>query len=91
VGNNRRNQEIPFFIELTESADADERVLAYAVLLQRIRGNNVPEARRAQVEPVIDAALGNAGSARDLARAVAIMRLDEDYADRLRAAGALQD
>ncbi|HWV58290.1 MAG TPA: hypothetical protein VNZ57_12625 [Longimicrobiales bacterium] len=91
VGNNRRNQEIPLFIELTESTNAEERVLAYAVLLQRIRGNNVPAERRAQVEPVIEAALGNQARARELARAVTIMDLMEDYGDRLRAAGALQD
>ena len=86
---NRRNQEIDYFVQLSRSPEPAERVLAYAVLAQRLGAVNVQESVRARVEPVIDAALTRTHSAEELARAVTLMRLESSFGDRLRAAGVL--
>lgn len=83
VGSRQRRQEQDFFIELAGSGEPRERTLAYAVLLQRLRGNNVRQAVRDAVVPVLDAAWADPARATLLANAVRIMRLDTEYADRL--------
>jgi hypothetical protein len=86
VSNARRNDEIDYFVRVTQSAARAERVLGYAVLL-RIRGPNTEDLIRTKVNPVISTALASPASARELAEAVAIMGLDNQYQTRLRAAG----
>jgi hypothetical protein len=88
VGNNRRGQELDYFVELARSPRAPERTLAYAVLLQRLRGNNVQPAVRERVAPILDSAWTTPATVADVARAVRIMRLEADYAAKLQAAGA---
>ena len=83
VGNNRRGQELDFWIEAANSADPEQRVLAYSVLLQRVRGANTQQAVRDRVNPVLEAAWSDPARAQLLARAVRIMRVEEQYADRL--------
>lgn len=90
VGNNRRGQELDYWVNAVNASDPEQRVLAYSVLLQRLRGNNVQAAVRDRLTPIIDAGWSDPARAQLLARAVRIMRLEAEYADRLRAAGGAQ-
>jgi hypothetical protein len=84
VGNNRRAQEVDYFIGLARAGTQQQRVLAYSVLLQQVRGARAAPALREKVAPVIDAAWSDPTSGPALARAVVIMRLESQYADRMK-------
>jgi putative membrane-bound dehydrogenase-like protein len=83
VGNMRRGQEVDYFIGLANGTDPEQRVLAYSVLLQQIRGARVQPATREKVTPLLEAAWTDPTRAPLLARAVRIMRLEAQYATQL--------
>ena len=91
VGDRQRVQQIDRFIALAGSGSEAERTLAYAVLAQSIRSNRTPAAVREKVEPVIAAGWADPAAAPRLMEAVTIMRLEEQYAEQMKAyAGASQ-
>ena len=83
VGDRRRSQELDYFIELSRAAQSNQRTLGFAVLLQSVRGNRAAPAVSDKVQPVLRAAWASREAAPDLARAVAIMRLESAYAEQL--------
>ncbi len=85
VGDRRRLQELDYFIDLSHAATPDARTLGFAVLLQAVRGNRAPAAITDKVRPVLDAAFRSRASGDDLARAVAVMRLESAYTAQLAA------
>lgn len=85
VGDRRRLNELDYFIDLTRSANAEQRVLGFAVLLQSVRGNRAPAAVNDKVQPVLAAAWTSRAASADLARASGIMRVDAAYANQLAA------
>lgn len=85
VGDRRRLAELDYFIPLATTAQPAPRTLAFAVLLQSIRGQRTPPQIRDRVAPVIDAAWGDAASAPSLVQAISIMRLEAQYAEKLAA------
>lgn len=85
VGDRRRLQELDQFIDYTHSTIADQRVLGFAVLLQSVRGNRAAPAVNEKVQPVLALAWTSRAASADLARAVAIMRLDAAYTQQLEA------
>ena len=88
VGNNRRGQELDHWVAMVDASNPEQRVLAYSVVLQRLRGNNVQAAVRDRLTPIIDAGWADPARAQLLARAVRIMRLESAYADQLRSVPA---
>jgi len=88
VGDRRRLQELDYFIDLSRSADSSLRTLAFAVLLQSVRGGRAAAAVNEKVQPVLTAAWASRAAASDLVRAVSIMRLEAAYGPQLAAYGA---
>jgi len=85
VGDRRRLQELDYFVDLSRSGDANARTLAFAVLLQSVRGGRAAPAVNDKVQPVLTSAWASRASAADLVRAVNIMRLDAAYTQQLEA------
>ena len=83
VGDRRRMGELDYFITMAKTAPPANRVLAYAVLVQSIRGPRTPPQVREKVTPVLEAAWSDPTSAPSLVQAIGIMRLDAQYAERL--------
>ena len=83
VGDRRRMGELDYFITMAKTAPPANRVLAYAVLVQSIRGPRTPPQVREKVTPVLEAAWSDPASAPSLVQAIGIMRLDAQYAERL--------
>ena len=92
VGDRARSQQIDPFIELTRSRDDARRVLAFAVLAQLNRAGGRPggqggganQANRRKVTGAINAGWSDPASARSVARAIAIMKLEAAYVDELK-------
>jgi putative membrane-bound dehydrogenase-like protein len=85
VGDRQRLQQMDHFIALAQSGEPAQRTLAYAVLLQSVRSPRAPQQLRDRVNPVIEAAWADRTAAPRLVDAIAIMRVESQYADRLRA------
>ncbi|MGV3707953.1 MAG: DUF7133 domain-containing protein [Gemmatimonas sp.] len=85
VGDRRRLQELDWFVDLSRSADSSARTLAFAVLLQSVRGGRAAPAVNDKVQPVLTAAWTSQAAASDLVRAVGIMRLESAYTQQLEA------
>ncbi|MEO7361198.1 MAG: family 16 glycoside hydrolase, partial [Gemmatimonadaceae bacterium] len=85
VGDRRRLQELDYFVDLSRSGDANARTLAFAVLLQSVRGGRAAPAVNDKVQPVLTSAWASRASAVDLVRAVNIMRLSAAYTQQLEA------
>lgn len=85
VGARERNAQIDYFIGVTKTGDAAQKTLAYAILLQSVRGARVQAAVRDKVQPVITSGWTDASNVQNLARAVRIMRLETQYAEQLKA------
>lgn len=85
VGDRRRLQELDYFVDLSRSADSSARTLAFAVLLQSVRGGRAAPAVNEKVQPVLAAAWASRAAASDLVRAMSIMRLEAAYAPQLEA------
>ncbi|MEO5814186.1 MAG: heme-binding domain-containing protein [Gemmatimonadaceae bacterium] len=87
VGDRARGQQLDQFIELSHSADDDKRVLAFAVLAQMNRaargGRGGNPAAVQKLTTAIDAGWADPSSARSLVRAIAIMKLESAYTDKL--------
>jgi putative membrane-bound dehydrogenase-like protein len=85
VGDRRRAGESDYFIGLAKTGTPAQRTLAFAVLAQSIRTPRTPAALREKIAPVIDAAWSDAASTPSLVHAIALMRLESQYAERLAA------
>jgi hypothetical protein len=85
VGARDRNQQIEFFAELTTGNDPAQRTLAFAVLAQLARNPRSPQTVRDRVQSVFATAWSNPVVARNLADAIRIMRLENQYAEQLKA------
>ena len=85
VGDRRRQGELDYFINLSRTAQPSQRTLAYSVLVQGMRAQRVAPAAREKVAPVIDAAWTDPASAPSLVQAIALMRLETQYAEKLAA------
>ncbi|MEP7001915.1 MAG: hypothetical protein ABI969_15615 [bacterium] len=85
VGDFRRYLEIDHFIELAHTGTAEQRTLAYAVLVQSVRSQRTPAPIREKVTPAIDAGWSDAASTPSLVRAITLMKLEAQYAARLQA------
>ncbi len=87
VGDRARAQQVDQFVELTGSGDDDKRVLGFAVLAQLNRaargGRGANPAMVQKVTSAIDAGWTTPSSAKSLARAIAIMKLESAYTDKL--------
>jgi len=86
VGARERTWQLEKFAALAHSDDPAQRVLGYAVLVQSVRNPRfTPEFVRNFVQPVIAAAWSDPAATASLTQAIRIMRLDTQYADRLKA------
>ena len=85
VGARDRSQQIDFFADLAASNDAAQRTLAFAVLVQASRNPRAQPSVRDQVQRVLATAWSNPVAARNLADAIRIMRLENQYAEQLKA------
>jgi hypothetical protein len=85
VGDRQRFAQIDYFVDLAKSGDPAQRTLAYAVLLQTVRTPRTPPAIREKVTPVLDAAWADAAAAPRLVDAIAIMRVESQYTEKLQA------
>ena len=85
VGDRQRFAQIDYFIDLAKTGDPAQRTLAYAVLLQTVRTPRTPAAIRDKVTPVLDAAWADAAAAPRLVDAIAIMRVESQYTEKLNA------
>ena len=93
VGDRSRIGQVDQFVEMTRSSDANQRVLAFSVLtqLQRVtRGRNNMMASMfagplAKVATAVDNAWSDAAAGPSLVSAIAIMKLEANYADQLKA------
>jgi len=85
VGARDRSQQIDFFADLAASNDAAQRTLAFAVLVQASRNPRAQQSVRDQVQRVLATAWSNPVVARNLADAIRIMRLENQYAEQLKA------
>ena len=83
VGDRRRLQELDYFINQSRGATSNGRTLGFAVLLQSVRGARASATVNDKVLPVLNAAWVSHEAAPDLARAVAIMRLESAYTAQL--------
>jgi glucose/arabinose dehydrogenase len=91
VGQRMRAGQLDYFVDLTRTAkEPAQRTLAYAVLLQAARNQRAPAAIREKVVPVIDAAWTDAAAAPSLVDAIAVMRVESQYAQQLEAYKAKQ-
>ncbi|HEV7992193.1 MAG TPA: hypothetical protein VGP25_10225 [Gemmatimonadaceae bacterium] len=85
VGDRQRFAQIDYFVQLAKTGEPAQRTLAYAVLLQSVRTPRTPAAIREKVTPVLDAAWSDAAAAPRLVDAIAIMRVESQYTDKLQA------
>ena len=85
VGDRRRQMELDYFAEMSRSSQRGQRTLAFAVLLQSIRGNRVSQNIRTRVTPVLDSTWTDRARATDLVQAITIMRVEAQYTERLEA------
>jgi hypothetical protein len=86
VGDRARGQQVDQFIELARSGDDNKRVLAFAVLAQlnrAARGGRGNPAMVQKITTAIDAGWADPASAKSLVRAIAIMKLESAYTDKL--------
>lgn len=83
VGDRRRQAELDNFIALARAGTPQERTLAFAVLIQSVRGARSAADLLAKVRPVLDAAWNDTNAAPRLADAIVIMRLEAQYAEKL--------
>ena len=83
VGDRRRMGELDYFINLSRTAPSPQRTLAYAVLVQSMRGQRVPPAAREKVAPVIDVAWTDPASAPSLVQAIMLLRMESQYSEKL--------
>ncbi len=83
VGERRRLGELDYFINASRGATSNGRVLGFAVLLQSVRGGRGSASVSDKILPVLNAAWSSREAAPDLARAVAIMRLESAYSTQL--------
>jgi hypothetical protein len=98
VGDRSRFGQIDQFVELAHSSDPEQRVLAFSVLtqLQRsTRGRNnmmatMFAAPLVKVATAVDNAWADPTAGPSLVRAIAIMKLEANYADQLKAYQAKQ-
>ncbi|GAC1515918.1 MAG: hypothetical protein NVS1B4_08420 [Gemmatimonadaceae bacterium] len=88
VGDRRRGQDIDHFIRLAQTGSAEQRTLAFAVLLQSIRGPRTPQPVKDKVTPVVDAAWSDQASTPSLVQAITVMKLQTQYEERLKAYGS---
>ena len=94
VGDRNRIGQIDQFVELAGNSDPEQRVLAFSVLtqLQRLtKGRNNMFATMfagplVKVNAAVDNAWKDPAIAPNLVRAIAIMKLEANYADQLKAA-----
>ena len=93
IGDRARNQQVDPFIALARSGDDDKRVLAFAVLAQLNRAGaragaagfgGANQANRQRIAAAINAGWSDPASAKSLARAIVIMKLEAAYADQLK-------
>jgi hypothetical protein len=86
VGQRMRAGQLDYFVDLVRTAkEPAQRTLAYAVLLQAVRNPRAAPAVREKVTPVLDAAWADAAIAPQLVDAIAIMRVESQYTERLQA------
>jgi hypothetical protein len=85
VGDRRRFGDAAYFVSLAKSDDPAQRELAYAVLLQIARSSRGPAEAKAAAAGAIQAGWADRQGAPQLAKAVAVMHLESQYADQLRA------
>lgn len=86
VGARERQAQLAHFATLARGADPAQRVLGYAVLVQAVRNPRwTPEPVMTFVRPVLDAAWADPTTAASLAQAIRIMRVEGQYAERMRA------
>ena len=91
VGQRMRAGQLDYFVDLARTAkEPAQRTLAYSVLLQAARNQRAPAAIREKITPVIDAAWADASAAPSLVDAIAIMRVESQYAQQLEAYRAKQ-
>ena len=77
--------ELDYFVNMAKTASPAQRTLAFAVLVQSVRAPRTPPGVKEKVTPVLDAAWTDAASAPSLVQAIAIMRLESQYTDKLAA------
>ena len=70
---------------MARTGQAEQRTLAYAVLVQSVRSTRTPAPVREKVNPVIASAWTNPASAPSLVQAITSMRLESQYAEQLAA------
>ncbi len=85
VGDRRRRMELDFFIAKSRTTQPGQRTLAFAVLVQSLRGNGVPQNVRTRVTPVIDSVWADRARATDLVHAIVLMRAEAQYTEKLAA------
>jgi len=84
VGARERSQQIDFFADLASANDPAQRTLAFAVLVQAVRNPRSQPTVRERVQSVLAAAWNSPVAAHNLAAAVRIMRLENQYAEQLK-------
>jgi mono/diheme cytochrome c family protein/glucose/arabinose dehydrogenase len=85
VGNRRRVQELDSWIRLAQTGEPAERTLAFSVLAQSVRSPRAPQPLRDRVHAVIDAAWSDSVAAPSLVQAIRVMKLENQYTERLAA------
>ena len=86
-----RAGQLDYFVDLARTAkEPAQRTLAYAVLLQAARNQRGPATVREKIAPVIDAAWVDPALTPSLVDAIAIMRVESQYAQQLDAYRAKQ-
>jgi len=83
VSDRRRTQELDYWIRLAQSGNPAERTLAFSVLTQSVRSPRAPQALRERVQPVIEAAWSDPAAAPSLVQAIRVVKLENQYGDRL--------
>jgi hypothetical protein len=83
VGDRRRRMELDFFITMSRAPEAERRTLAFAVLVQSLRGNGVAQNVRTRVTPVLDSAWNDRQRVPDLVHAIVLMRAESQYSEKL--------
>jgi len=87
VGNQRRAQEVDYFIEQARSSDPARRMLAYSVLVQQARSPRLQGPNRDKVVAAIDAGWANREAAANLVTAIRVMGVEGQYTEKLQAYG----
>ncbi|MBW3629073.1 MAG: heme-binding domain-containing protein [Gemmatimonadetes bacterium] len=83
IGHQRRATELDYFINLSRTGDPAQRVLAYSVLVQQVRGPRLQGADREKVVRAIDAGWTDTAAAPHLVRAINVMGVQGQYSERL--------